>query len=116
MKKIGLFLLINVMVISGFAQRRGNPLPPDDRAENVITRLEEKITFSTAERDSMVIIYTGFFKEMEPYRGQRNFEKIRELAELRDKKVKELLSEEQFEKYLDVLEENRQQMRRRRRP
>ncbi|MBN1184197.1 MAG: hypothetical protein JXB49_18050 [Bacteroidales bacterium] len=86
--------------------KKGKDMSPDQRAENWVKKLETQITFSAEERGSMVEIFKDFFVKLKDVKQEQQGDKIPELKNARNQKVKELLGEERYAKYMKYMEEN----------
>lgn len=101
-------LLIAVLLISAsaFAQQ-GNrkPLTIEEKLSNVITKIENKIELTDLQKELIEKSFTDFFtkadKEMK--KGERPEKAVMEAFEKeRDQKIKEVLSNNQYEEYLKI--------------
>lgn len=114
MKKIILIVAMVLIAIGVNAQRpgKGTPLTPEERSDRLVVALAEKIQVSTAQQDSLRLIFTVFHKEQQTYREARNFEGMQSLLAQRDAKVQALLAdEEKFKAYQAFMEERKGQFR-----
>ncbi|MFI5222266.1 MAG: hypothetical protein ACHQK8_08075 [Bacteroidia bacterium] len=94
-------------------QRPAEQQNPAVRAEATVQKLDDKIKFDKREKDSMLVIFKNFYDEVELYRSEGNKEVLKVLAQKRDQKVKELLSEKKYEMYVATMEEIRAQRQKR---
>lgn len=92
------------------AQRPNSNFPamdPDNMASKTISKLEEKVSLSPAVRDSVRAVLVNFFTSMEKSRKSNARVDIQELEAQRDEKVKNLLTDEQYQTYLNLMEEHK---------
>lgn len=122
MKKIGIaFITLMLVSMVGFAQQRN--FDPDELAKRQTAQLKEKLDLNADQEKKVHEINLESMKKMgemrEKMRGGGGFEGMREkMAELREeqnKKMKEVLTDEQWKKYEKYLEERRARMQDRRR-
>ncbi len=114
MKKIILVVTMVLIVIGVYAQRSGGGAPPtpEERSERLVGALAQEIQISSAQQDSLRLIFTAFHKEQQTYRQARNFEAMKSLVAQRDAKVQTLLAnEEQFKAYQAFMQERKGQFR-----
>lgn len=83
--------------LSGFSQ--GNP---EQRVERLIENLEEKTDLSQEKKDGLKVIFTEFSSSMRAGRGDRS--KMETLTKERDQKVEELLNEQEYKVYNEMME------------
>lgn len=128
LKSVSLLLMLAVFTVPALAQPgpggpgRGPQMTEDDVKER-IANLADTLGL-TAEQEKQLLDYElGSFKKMQEERENFDFEtgdreafreRMRSLREERDAKYAEVLTEEQYKKYQQMMEERRQQMRDRR--
>lgn len=76
-------------------------------ASKTISELEEKVSLSPAVRDSVKVVLVNFFTSMEENRKSNARVDIQELEAKRDEKVKKILTDEQYQIYLNLMEEHK---------
>ena len=111
MKSIQL-LLINMIIITGaFAQERPNEqISSEQRAENFVVKLNEKMHLNKSKSDSITMAFKTFYEEMQTYRTEGNMEVMKLFVQRRDKKVQDILmNDEQYASYLKLLDELKKQ-------
>lgn len=107
MKKTALLLLFSIFIANAYSQNNGSRQTPNERAENIVVSLEKEIELSTEKRSEIKNILEGFFTSAKQYRQEQNFSKMKEAKTERDEKIKKLLSADDYQKYLTIMEKNR---------
>jgi hypothetical protein len=112
MKKI----IFNVIFVSffslaAFAQNFGMQLTPEERAQMQTEWMKEKLQLNDSQLVKIEVLNLEYALKMEKVKGvDGNLSKLkaaRKTSEEKDEKLKKLLSEEQFQFYLDKRKELR---------
>jgi len=127
MKKLGIFVFLMVLGLAS-AMAQNNPggsgqrnMDPTERAKEELKQMEENLDLSKDQKDKVYDILlegnkkrSAMFEEMRSGNGDRDAmrEKMRTMRDDQNKKLKGVLSEEQWTKYEKMMEERRQQFRR----
>jgi len=123
MKKIGIVLLTFILTsVVSIAQQRN--FDPEDFAKRQTAQLKEELDLNKEQEEKVYDLNLESIKKMNKLREERQSgggfegmrEKMTEIREEQNKKMKEILSEEQWTKYEKLQEERRGRMRDRRRP
>jgi hypothetical protein len=109
---ITLFFLGNFL----YAQESvGEQLSSEQRAENFVIKLNEKMHLNKVKNDSITLAFKNFYDAMQTYRTDGNMEVVKLLVQRRDKSVQDILSNDDqyavYIKLLDDLKKQRQQQR-----
>ncbi len=109
-------LVMAATSLSAQPQRGGNQPSSQERAQNTVIRMEQKLTLSTSEKQELTTIYTDFFEQMKELRTRQKPQENRVAADKaiqdRDNRVKALLkSDERFAIYQDIEKGNREKMK-----
>lgn len=114
MKKITVLLTaLTLMLFANVAVQAqppggGGPPSAEEMVEKLMTDLSKEITLTDAEKSSLEEIFTDFHTEMEKMHksGSRpDRSAMEKLESERDEKVKEVLSEENYEAYAKFMED-----------
>ena len=102
--------------LSAQPQRGGNQPSSQERAQNMVKRMEQKLTLSTSEKQEMTTIYTDFFEQMKELRTRQKPQENRVATEKaiqdRDNRVKALLkSDERFAIFQEIEKQNREKVK-----
>ncbi len=99
-------IAIMLITITAFAQQGNRQMPTiEKRLERVLSLIEKNIEITETQKEAIEDAYTDFFTktDQEMQSGKRPEKSVMEAYEKeRDNKVKEVLSEEQYEKYLKI--------------
>ena len=99
-------IIVMLLTTSAFAQQGNRERPSvEQRVMDVITKIEKKIEINDSQKatieDAYTLFYTKEDKEMES--GKRPEKSVMEgLEKERDNKIKVVLSQENYEKYLKI--------------
>jgi len=109
MKKIIISLAVFASVaIYAFSQPHGKqPMDPSEMVTRIVKELSEKITLSSETQESLKTIFYDFHTEMHKSMESGTRPDITKLETDRDKKVKALLTDEQYKVYQKVMEEHK---------
>ncbi|MDI3318481.1 hypothetical protein [Pinibacter soli] len=120
--KILTLALVFTVLMAGAAVAQnggGQRTPPtmEQRLKRTNDNIFSKLDLKNDQQSQMDKIYTEYFTKMDSIRnagGERpSREVMQKMGADRDDKVKAVLSADQFKKYSDLMEEQRQQMRQR---
>ena len=120
MKRLSLILVSVILFSIGIhAQDRpeqaGEQISPQQRAENFVNKLNEKIHLNKVKSDSVAIAFKNFYEAMQTYQTDGNVEVVKLLVQRRDKTVQNVLANDDqyatYVKLLDDLKKQRQQQR-----
>jgi len=123
MKKIGIVLLTFILTsVVSIAQQRN--FDPEDFAKRQTAQLKEELDLNKEQEEKVYDLNLESIKKMNKLREERQSgggfegmrEKMTEIREEQNKKMKEILSKKQWTKYEKLQEERRGRMRDRRRP
>lgn len=123
MKKIGFTALV-LIFFSSFGITQPRNMNPEEIAKRQTTQLKEELNLNADQEKKVYEVNLESMKKMSVLRekmrdGNGGFEgmreKMMEIREEQNKKIKEILTAEQWTKYEKYLEERRSQMRDRRR-
>jgi len=106
-KMKSLLVIIVMLITTGALAQQGNRKPPtiEKRVANVITKIEKKIEINDSQKLVIEDAFTSFFEvaEKQHANGERPNKEIMENTEKeRDQKIKQVLSEDQYESYLKI--------------
>lgn len=107
-KKIIKIIVTATFLVSAicFAQMGGSGGPQPPNAEDMVANLAEKLSLTEDQQSAILELFTEQFEEMEELRESGDMEsgreKMDELREEMDKKIKALLTEEQIEIYEEM--------------
>lgn len=98
-------------------QRQQSPPPitlkelsPSDRSKIFIDHIAPKLNLTKGQKDSLITIFAQYIDNVEKYRAGNNEKVISYMQKIRDDKVKTLLHNEvRFEKYLSIMEDEKNQ-------
>lgn len=123
MNKIGIVLLALLLTsVVSIAQQRN--FDPEDFAKRQTAQLKEELDLNKEQEEKVYDLNLESIKKMSKLREEMQSgggfegmrEKMTEIREEQNKKMKEILSEKQYTKYEKFQEERRSRMRDRRRP
>ncbi len=123
MKKIGIVLLAFLLTsVVSIAQQRN--FDPEDFAKRQTAQLKEELDLNKEQEEKVYDLNLESVKKMNKLRDERQSgggfdgmrEKMTEIREEQNKKMKEILSKKQWTKFEKFQEERRGRMRERRRP
>ena len=106
-------IIVMLLTTSAMAQQGSRERPSvEKRVTDVITKIEKKIEINDSQKatieDAFTLFYTKADKQMES--GKRPEKSVMEgLEKDRDNKIKQVLSEEQYETYLKLSSQLRPQ-------
>ncbi len=106
MKKISILITILIIsTVSVFAQDwNGEKQTSQQRAENFVNNMNEKIPLRKPQKDSLITVCKTFYDDMQTYRTEGNMEVVKALAQKRDNNVKQILSnDEKYAAYITFL-------------
>ena len=89
-------------------------MEPQEMAKNTVSKMSEEITLQFAQQDSLTVIFSKFYIEMDKSRETGDYAAIKQLKSDRDAKVKALLSSENYKAYLQFMRKQQEQFRSRR--
>ncbi|WP_156152212.1 hypothetical protein [Flammeovirga sp. OC4] len=109
--KLPLSIIFMFLLSQVYAQEetQRQKLTAEERAVEILGKLEEKIELDDQQRKSVYDIHVDFFNDVHEVMKQKDREKMEELVEARNQKVQEVLEKKQYRKYLTVMQENRPQ-------
>ncbi|MFC6999910.1 hypothetical protein [Rufibacter roseus] len=110
-------IIMAVIVLSAFGtsiaqQGPGNRqrMTEEQRVEQTISNLKQKVTLSDSQWSDLRVIYTDFYKESAAMRGQSGTrpdpEQMKKLQENKNAKIKALVGEENFKKIQEAERNN----------
>lgn len=111
--------LLSAAAVFGQGQGFGGVnLEPEQAADRVTTELQNQLGLDDAQAEQVYQIQLTFFtsaKEVQGAGGERmeKAKRFKDLSDTRDSQLKDILTEEQFAKYLTIQEANRERMRQR---
>ncbi len=87
-------------------ERAGEQLSSEQRAENFVIKLNEKMHLNKMKSDSITIAFKNFYEAMQTYRTDGNVEVMKLFVQRRDKSVQDILSnDDQYAAYLKLLDD-----------
>lgn len=96
-------------------RKEAEPISNDQKAQNMVQKINDKIPATRSKKDSLIIAYKNFYDELEMYRTEGNKEVIKIIAQKRDNKIKQILSNDEvfadYQKFLDEMRAQRQQQK-----
>lgn len=115
MKRIQ-FFLVSIAFATTFLyaqdspEKGGEQFSTQQRAENFVIKLNEKIHLNKIKSDSITIAFKSFYDAMQTYRTEGNMEVVKLLVQRRDKSVQDILSnDDQYTTYIKLLEDLKKQ-------
>jgi hypothetical protein len=88
----------------------------EQRAQNFVKRLKDRIPLSSDKKDSLIIAFKSFYDELQTYQSVGNLEIVKVLSQKRDANVKHILADDEkytvYQKYMEDIRlerEKRQQ-------
>lgn len=122
MKKFGIALL-SFLILSGVSLAQPGNFNPEDFAKRQTAELKEELSLNADQEKKVYEINLETMKKMGEMRDEMQGggfegmrEKMTEVREEQNKKMKKVLTEKQWEKYEKYQEDRRARMRERRRP
>ena len=112
MKRIQLFIVTVVLITTGLQaqEKGGEQLSTEQRAENFVVKLNEKIHINKIKSDSVTLVFKNFYEDMQTYKTDGNVEVMKLLVQRRDKKVQDILAnDDQYAAYLKLLDDLKKQ-------
>ncbi|WP_010417381.1 hypothetical protein [Anaerophaga thermohalophila] len=105
------FIFVSLFPLATFAQNFGMQLTPEERAQMQTEWMEENLQLNDSQLVKVEALNLEYALKMEKIKEiNGNLSKLkaaRKISEEKDKKLKKLLNEEQFEFYLDKRKEMR---------
>lgn len=99
-------IIVMLITTSAMAQQGKRERPSvEQRVINVITKIEKKIEFDESQKATIEEAFTGFFTSADEKMNSGNRPEKAEMEALekqRDIKIKEVLSQKQYEEYLKI--------------
>lgn len=106
MKKHIILLSFSLLLsVSLYAQNRGHN--PELRAQRMVEHLSDSLSLEPVQKDSLVTIFSDFYKEMQQNRAAGDREKMKAAAQHRNDRMKQLLTEEQYAQFEKLMKERR---------
>lgn len=99
-------LILFAVVVNAQEPKPDKGKSPAQKAEHWVTKLGAEINFTPEERGKMVEIFKDFFIKAKEVKAEEKDVRIPEIKQARNQKVKELLGEERFEKYIAYMKEH----------
>jgi septum formation inhibitor MinC len=101
-KTIALLIVIITFTTIAFAQKESQEkLSMEERVEKQVERMEKSLNLSQEQRQKLYDIQLNTMKENAILNEKRKAQRLAR-EKIRNQKMKEIFSEEQFEKYLDL--------------
>jgi periplasmic protein CpxP/Spy len=109
MKKTMLAMLMAFFSITAFAQRQNSDVTPEQRAENQVKMMTEKLSLSEDQQKQIYNLTLARTQKMKELREAQTAdrEQMRTSMETYNNEVAKLLTVEQQEKYKTMLEDRR---------
>lgn len=107
MKQLIVCLIGMMMISAGYAQMpKGGrqQMDPQKMSERTAEKISTELGLSKAKKDSVQIIFYSFYVNVKEV-GRANSEMIKVLEYERDLKMERLLTAEQYNEYLKIMEE-----------
>lgn len=81
-----------------------------DRSKLFVDRIAPKLDLTKVQKDSLIFIFTVFIDDVQKYKAENTPQIVGYMQKIRDDKVKMLLRDEKkYEKYLQVLDDMKNQ-------
>ncbi len=116
MKKISLLMTVLFMVGSMAMGQGGRNMDPKQRAEQMTERMVKDYSLTDAQKEKVHTLNLEMSESMSKITGDDRDKRRTEMQSIREKynkKLKDVLTDEQYQKYLKDEEERRQRMRNR---
>lgn len=119
MKKIGLLMTVLLMACSmvmAQGPRGGRNMDPKERAKQTTERMVKDYSLTDTQKEQVQKLNLEMFESMSKITGDDRDARRTKMQTIREdynKKLKEVLTEEQYNKYVKDEEERRQRMRNR---
>lgn len=97
MKKLLLVLAV-VLTCSLNANAQRKVFSPAEQAEKMVSMLEQKSLLSDQKRNEVKEVFIEYFDDVKGNKKNRS-----KFAETRDSKIKEILGDEEYKSYLELL-------------
>ena len=103
--------ILILLSISSFAQKKEEEknLSPNQRAEHIVGEIYERTYLSTDRKDSLVLIYTNYYQNLQAYKNNGNEKLAKAIEQTKETKIKNLLNTEQYQAYKDLMAEHEQE-------
>ncbi|MEI6594139.1 MAG: hypothetical protein WCO28_01160 [Bacteroidota bacterium] len=112
MKHFQLFL-ISIFLFTAIIhaqERAAEQISTEQRAENFVIKLNEKMHLNKSKSDSITLVFKSYYEEMQTYRTEGNIEVMKLFVQRRDKKVQDILmNDDQYAVYIKLLEDLKKQ-------
>lgn len=109
-------LFVTLIFIGNFLyaqERGGEQLSTDQKAENFVIKLNEKIHLNKIKSDSVTLIFKNFYEAMQTYRTEGNMEVVKLFVQRRDKGVQDILmNDDKYAIYIKLLDDLRKERQR----
>ena len=107
--KNNIALLLILLSINLIAQKKEDEknLSPSQRAEHTVGNISERTYLSVERKDSLVEIFTSYYKNLQAYRANGNEKLEKAIEQTKDTKIKNLLNTEQYQAYQDLIAEEK---------
>jgi|GEM_PF-716335 len=100
------------MHLGSYAQDSGKKeVPPEERAQEITTRLAKKIPMTKGQKDSVSTAFMQLLDDVQKYNAMNNPKILELLIHNRDEKVKKILHDDQkFDQFLLIMADMRKEM------
>ena len=110
MKRMKFVIILLLVVTLGAKAQKHEPPKFDSKemASKIVTDLNKQISLKQTLQDSIKVVFTKFFNEMDKDRASNtrpDMDKIKKMEEKRDLKMKTFLTDEQYKTYKKYMEE-----------